>query len=107
DLEITAVSSSPAIRLHRTRNSGVYEQSVEFEVIAAGRFALRVEGRVPDTTRPASAPTLPSQRRFFELRPRIFVEVLDLASRARGRVVFQDYAGAPDWPSGSLVASSF
>jgi hypothetical protein len=107
DLEVIARSTGPAIRLYKSANSGVYEQVVEFENVAAGRLALRVEGRAPESTRPASSSTLPGQRRLVELRPRICIEMLDPASRSRGRVVFQDYFGATNWPSPTAIGQSF
>ncbi|MFL5341765.1 MAG: hypothetical protein ACJ8F7_16595 [Gemmataceae bacterium] len=99
DLEVVARNVTPAVRLFKSPTLGVYEQSVEFDIAAAGRFALRVEGRVPDSTRPAILPTVAGERRQFELRPRIVIEQTDAASRAKGRVVFLDYAGATNWPS--------
>jgi hypothetical protein len=102
DLDVVARSTAPAVRLRREPASATYEQLVEFDIISGGRFALRVEGRIPDTTRPASSPTLPVQRRGYEVRPRIIVEVLDPASQAKGRVIFADYDGTAEWPKASL-----
>jgi hypothetical protein len=98
DLDVVARSNVPAVRLRKEMSSGTYEQSVEFEIISSGRFALRVEGRIPDTNRPATVPTLPTQRRRIEIRPRILVEVVDAPSLARGRIVFADFAASGNWP---------
>src|SRR5262249_1042546 len=90
DLDWGARATAPAVRLRKDLASGTYEQLVEFEIVSGGRFALRVEGRIPESNRPAASPTLPTQRRVFEVRPRIFVEVLDAATQAKGRIVFAD-----------------
>ena len=62
---------------------------VEWKVAEAGRYALRVEGRAPDSDRPAYLPTLPSLRRSGEVRPRIVVETLE----GDGRAVWRDFRG--------------
>jgi len=88
DLEVVAQSVGLPQRLDNERSSATYEQTVEFEVKDAGRYALRVEGLVPASIRPASAPTLPALEMKWELHPRVFVETLD----GPGRVLLQDYA---------------
>ncbi len=70
----------------------VYEQTLEYTIPRAGRYALRLEGKAPPGIRPPSVPTLPAQVKSWELRPRIFVQAEDEASRNRGRPVFLDYA---------------
>src|SRR5205807_1808534 len=62
-----------------------------FTVETSGRYALRVEGRLPESTRPASEPTLPVLQKSWELWPRIFVQALDEPTRTAGRAVFLDY----------------
>jgi hypothetical protein len=57
-----------------------------------------VEGRVPATTRPPNEPTLPNLQKTWELRPRLFVHVLDDSARATGRAIFADYATAQGNP---------
>ncbi|HLZ10120.1 MAG TPA: hypothetical protein VKT80_16135, partial [Chloroflexota bacterium] len=104
DLDVVARSTANAVRLRKQPASGTYEDSVDFTVVSGARFAIRVEGRIPDTTRPAASPTLPVQRRQSEIRPRILVEVLDPATQAKGRVVFADYAGTVEWPAPSVHA---
>jgi hypothetical protein len=79
-------------RLANGPSSATYEQDLEFTVPHAGRYALRLEGRVPRGTRPIREPHLPALAKTWELHPRILLEVVDDASRARGRPVFQDYA---------------
>jgi hypothetical protein len=105
DLEVIARTTAPGIRLSQGPTSGVYEQSVEFEAVAGGRLALRVEGRVPEQLRPAGSAVLASQRKRFEILPRIYIEILDEASRFKGRAVFLDYPGGADWPAGSMMIS--
>jgi hypothetical protein len=90
DLEVVAQSAGLPQRLDNAPNTATYEQTMEFDVKDAGRYALRVEGAVPASIRPPHAPTLPSQETKWELHPRIFIETLE----GPGRVLFQDYASA-------------
>jgi hypothetical protein len=87
-MEVVARSDGIPLHLDNQPSSAAYEQTVEFTVDNPGRYALRVEGRVQDTIRPASQPTLPSLQKTWELRPRIFVRVLDDS----GRALLGDYA---------------
>jgi subtilisin family serine protease len=78
-------------RLANEAASATYEQTLELTLLEAGRYALRVEGKAPRGIRPASVATLAALEKMGELRPRIFVEVVDEPSRAAGRPVFLDY----------------
>jgi hypothetical protein len=78
-------------RLSNEAASATYEQTLTVTLAEAGRYALRVEGVVPKGTRPASVASLPAMQKTWELRPRIFVEASDEASRSLGRPVFLDY----------------
>jgi hypothetical protein len=91
DFEVVARSEGLPQRLDNRPESAVYEQTVEFAVDPAGHYALRVEGRVPPGTRPADVPSLPGMEANWELRPRIFVDAADPASRLVGRPVFEDW----------------
>jgi hypothetical protein len=88
DLEVVGQSVGLPQRLDNASNSATYEQTVEIEVKDPGRYAVRVEGKVPASIRPASAPTLPALEIRWELRPRVHVETLD----GPGRVLLQDYS---------------
>jgi hypothetical protein len=88
DMEVVARSDGIPLHLDNQPSSAAYEQTLEFTVDNPGRYALRVEGRVQDTIRPASQPTLPNLQKTWELRPRIFVRVLDDS----GRALLGDYA---------------
>jgi hypothetical protein len=79
-------------RLANAPSFATYEQTFEFTIPKAGRYALRVEGKVPASIRPEGVPNLPNLDKTWELRTRIFMEVVDDASRAAGRPVFLDYA---------------
>src|SRR5262249_13225345 len=52
EMEVVARSEGVPLRLDNQPSSGAYEQTVEFTVDNPGRYALRVEGRVPATIRP-------------------------------------------------------
>jgi hypothetical protein len=88
DLEVVAQSSGLPQRISETRSGATYEQSVEFEVSRAGRFAVRVEARPPAGTLPRGEPELPAAHREAEMRLRLFVTTLEGA----GRAVWHDFA---------------
>jgi hypothetical protein len=94
DLEVVARSEGLPQRLDIQPSSATYEQTVEFTVDAPGRYALRVEGRIPSSIRPPGEPVLAAMQKSWELWPRIFVQTADEPSRATGRAVFLDYATA-------------
>jgi hypothetical protein len=77
--EIDLIASSEGLpeRLTLGSNFGVYEHSLEVTLPADGRYALRVEGQVPNRIRPPQVTTLPSQEFSWEIRPRIFVQAAD------------------------------
>src|SRR4029077_18929711 len=96
-------------------NGSVYEHVLEVPLADAGRYAIRIEkqvsslwlfrphpqrgtpmyslleGLTPTGIRPLGAPTLPALEKNWDLRPRVFVEVLDDANRVKGRAVFADF----------------
>jgi hypothetical protein len=88
DLEVAAQSVGLPQRLDNEPASATYEQTLEFTVKEAGRYALRVEGRTPAGIRPPGVPTLPILEKSGEIHPRIFIQTLD----GPGRAVFADYA---------------
>jgi hypothetical protein len=107
DLEVVARTAGLPARLSEEASSAVYEQVLEFTVPAAGRYALRVEGRIPERIRPAVAPELPVLRQRWELQPRLFVSAPDHAADRSARPVFLDYAtdyGNLGMPADALAA---
>lgn len=94
DLEVAAVSSGLPQRLDNRPNSATYEVTAEFTAEPNSRYVLRVESQTPSGTRPADTATLPAYRKDWELRPRIFVDVLQPEFRDQGRPIFLDYAAA-------------
>ncbi len=82
DVQVVAESTGSPLRLEATANGATYEQTLTFTVTKPGRYAVRVEGRAPASTRPVQFPTLPAAVQSFELRPRLFVETLDGPGRA-------------------------
>jgi hypothetical protein len=87
DLEVVAQSAGLPQRLDQSENSAAYEIAVEVPVKEAGRYAVRIEGRPPETTRPPGAPVLPSAQRYGELRLRLFVAT----TAGPGRAVLADF----------------
>ena len=100
-LEVVAESSGPALRLERTANSGVYEQTVLVPVARAGRYVVRIEGKAPNGIQPRGVATLPALQRTFEPTPRLFVETLD----GSGRAVFETWTTSegPGMPADARV----
>jgi hypothetical protein len=88
--EIDLVSQSEGVpaRLHIEPQFGIYEHSLEITLPSDGRYAVRLEGRVPNRLRPPTVPTLEAQEARWELRPRLFVESAD----GQGRYALADFA---------------
>jgi hypothetical protein len=90
DLDVVAQSVGEPARLEATPSSAVYEQTLELRVTRAGRYAVRIEGFAPASTRPREEPSIPAARKTFELRPRLFVETRE----GPGRVLLHDFTTA-------------
>ncbi len=88
DLVVVAESAGLPERLDNQPGSATYEQTVELRVAKAGRFALRVEGKLPEGIRPHNSAALPFMRKTGEVRPRILVTTL---AGPEGRAVWHDY----------------
>ena len=100
DLDVVVQSAGPPQRLQATPASAVYEQTVTLQIAKAGRYAVRIEGTAPTSTRPRDEPTIPAARKTFELHPRLFVETLD----GSGRMLLHDFvteAGTLGMPADS------
>ena len=87
DLQVIAESVGLPERLYAQPNSATYEQTLEVRVPRPGRYAVRIEGRVPEGVEPRGAPVLPLARQVGELKPRLFVQTLE----GPGRVVLDSY----------------
>lgn len=114
--ESVAHTTGWAQRIEHLPSGSVYELVLETPLEKAGRYALRVEkqvstqwlfaphpvrktpmfqlleGLTPTGIRPLGVPTLPALEKHWELRPRVFVEVIDDTNRRHGRAVFADFA---------------
>jgi len=92
EMEVVARAIGRPLRIANQVDAAIYEQVLEFTIETPGRYALRVEGNAPVGTRPLGAATVSGQERLGELRPRLFVDVIDAPSRKTGRPVLMDYA---------------
>jgi hypothetical protein len=90
DLEVVAQSVGLPQRLDALASSATYEIALEVQIKKAGRYAVRVEGRAPESIYPPNEPTLPIMRKQGEMQVRLFVYPLD----ATGRAIFHDYMTA-------------
>jgi hypothetical protein len=104
DMEVVARTYLQPVRLDHRPSYSVYEQVLEFTIDPAGRYAVRIEGVQPLGIRPPGAATLPVMQLAWELKPRLFVDVVDDPSRQKGRAVFMDFpteVGAMAFPADS------
>ena len=115
--DLVARTSGWPQRIEHLPNGSVYEHVLEVPLAQAGHMrsasrsrsigngcSRRIRSAVPPaisfwkiSRRPASvrsANVLPALEKNWELRPRIFLEVLDEANRQQGRAVFADYSTA-------------
>ncbi|MFO0880531.1 MAG: hypothetical protein U0840_24560 [Gemmataceae bacterium] len=90
DLDVVASSGGQSIRLNQTTNAATYEQVVELRITQPGRYAVFVEGKLPEDIVAPGEASLPSTRRVGEIRPRLFVGTL----AGSGRAVWSDFTTA-------------
>lgn len=91
DLVVAARSVALPMMIGRTDVNATYEHVVEFTTPAAGRYAVRIEGRAAAATSPPDVALVPAARRVGEVYPRLNVSVADEKSQAQGRPVFVDF----------------
>lgn len=88
--DVAAQSPAWVDRIENDRRTAIYEIVTRFQVPeGGGRYAVRVEGRAPDSTQPPGGSRLPDAQKA-ELRPQLKIDVVDPAHRAQGRVVLQN-----------------
>ncbi len=90
ELELAALTETPARRLAFAPEYGVYEKTLDVIVPANGRYCLRVEGLLPPSTRPPELPTIPAAERKSEPTLRLFVEKVTNSPLPTDRIVFSD-----------------
>jgi hypothetical protein len=90
DLEVVTTSAGPPTRLNQTLNSATYEQVIDLTIAKPGRYAVFVEGKLPDGIKAPGEATLPANRTVGEVKPRLFVQTL----AGPGRAVWADFATA-------------
>ena len=81
EIDLIAESEGLPARLQIEPAYGIYEHSLEVTLPADGRYAVRIEGVVPNNIRPYGTPTLYGQEVTWELHPRLFVESIDGKAR--------------------------
>jgi hypothetical protein len=112
-LEVVGLANGFPRQLDNRPNSAAYEQVVEFTAAEGGRFAVQLLDLPPDggdgprpprrpplemgdrdlpSFRPSDEPALGQTDAFFELRPRLTVQVIDGPTREVGRPVWADFA---------------
>lgn len=85
ELRDIARSTLAPVRILKTPESGVYEQSLDVTIPEEGVYALRVEGG------PAVNPDIPPLIGSFELNPRIVIDRIDPETATPGRVQFDTF----------------
>jgi hypothetical protein len=88
DFNVIARTDELPQLIERHRNWATYEHVIEFAAPEAGPFAVRLEGIIPPTIRPATVPSLPILDRSWEARGRLFVCTTGVTG---GQVVIGDY----------------
>jgi hypothetical protein len=91
DLDVVAVTTGVPQRIENRANAATYEQVLEFNTDPAGRYAVRIEGHVPTTTRPPGVADLPALAKLTQVPVRLFVETAGSLDSLTGRPVFLDY----------------
>ncbi|GIW82366.1 MAG: hypothetical protein KatS3mg105_4173 [Gemmatales bacterium] len=91
EMEVVAYSTGLPQRIDNRPGYAIYEMHVDFTAEPSGRYAVRIEGFVPQGIYPPDAPTMPAMQRSWELYPRLFVDVKSDAFRNLGRAVFEDF----------------
>ena len=86
DFTEVARSFGDPVRLASNNSSGTYEASFDVALPADGVYALRVEGGLAVPTQ------VKALKQGIEIRPRIFVEIIDTVQAAAGTVRFDTYA---------------
>lgn len=82
DLDVVAQSVGRPTRLEQSANAATYEVVVEVTVKQPGRYAVMVEGKLPESIQAPGENFIPASRRTGEVRPRLFVQTLAGAGRA-------------------------
>jgi hypothetical protein len=100
-LEVVGRSVSVPQRLENQADAATYWQEFEVKLPVTGRYAVRIEGRMPQGNRPPGSASVPAIERGWELYPRIS---LDAISSTSGRPVFIDYLS--DYGSLGMPADS-
>lgn len=90
DLEVVTSSVGRPTRLNQTLNSATYEQIVELTIAKPGRYAVFIEGTLPNGIHAPGEAVLPATRKIGEVRPRLFVQTL----AGSGRAVWGDFTTA-------------
>lgn len=84
-IEVARAQGNP-VRLARTRGSETFEHFVDVTLPAGGVYGVRLDGL------PRFEKLALGLIRNLEPRIRVFVELLDVGERAKGKVVFQTYS---------------
>ncbi len=91
--EVAARSTDLPDRVENTPRYAIYQSTLRFQVPdRPGRYAIRLEGRKPLSTLPPDFARLPGGEKW-ELHPTLRLEIVDPATRARGRAIFHQADG--------------
>jgi hypothetical protein len=90
DLTFVAESVGLPQRLTQTLHSATYELLLELTLKDAGRYAVLIEGIMPESIHPPGEASLPAHRKRGEVRPRLFVETLEGTGKAVWASYFTD-----------------
>jgi hypothetical protein len=84
EMEEAARSASTPTVIYRTNSFLVFEQTLEFNVLVDGRYAIALESAA------VAEPLIPALKRSVEINPRIVIETLGVSASAP-QVVFRTF----------------
>lgn len=105
EMEETSRSASTPTVIYRTNSFLVFEQTLEFTVPVAGRYAVALESAA------VGEPLIPALKRSVEINPRIVIETLGVPASAP-QVVFRTFTttgagvGTPGDATGALTVGA-
>jgi hypothetical protein len=84
-VEVAHTAAEP-VRLYKALTSGVYELTLDATIPTEGRYVVRVEYGIP------ALKVIRARKVKAEIYPRLVVEAADVATAAKGRVMFSTFA---------------
>ncbi len=88
--DVIAMSSGWPDRVEHLPRSSVYQAQIRVQIPQEGRYALQILGEAPTGIAPAGSAEIIPQR--TELHPKLIIDTIDPAHRARGSIQLQSHS---------------